>query len=294
MVGTIETKDLISVRWLIVGANGMLGQDLTLELKGTQLKTLTRNDCDITNMDQVRKEIFEADVVINCAAYTAVDDAESNPDLAFSINAQGPKNLAIACKEIGAKLVQISTDYVFSGDESNPYFEDSEPNPKSIYGKSKLAGEREVQSNLPDNHLIVRTAWLYGENGKNFGKTILKLAEKNETLNVVDDQIGQPTWSADLAKKIVELSQVKNANGVFHGTSQGQISWFGFARELFNLAGLDPDRLKPASSDKFPRPAPRPNYSVLSHDRFAELNLKPIRHWEESLSAAYKAGVFNA
>jgi dTDP-4-dehydrorhamnose reductase len=293
-VGTIETKDLIPVRWLIVGANGMLGQDLALELKDSQLKTLTRNDCDITNMDQVRKNISEADVVINCAAYTAVDDSESNPELAFSINAQGPKNLAIACKEIGAKLVQISTDYVFAGNESNPYFEDSETNPKSIYGKSKLAGEQEVQSNLPDNHLIVRTAWLYGKYGKNFGKTILKLAENNETLNVVDDQIGQPTWSVDLAKKIVELSQVKNANGVFHGTSQGQISWFGFARELFKLVGLDPDRLKPVSSDKFPRPAPRPNYSVLGHDRFAELNLKPIRHWEESLSAAHKAGVFNA
>lgn len=281
------------MRWMIVGASGMLGSDLASVLVNENLKILTKTDCDITSADSVHNAIQNVDVVINCAAYTAVDVAEDNEEVAFAVNSEGPKNLAKACKNIGAKLVQISTDYVFDGTSRVPYSEDSTTNPKSIYGESKLAGELAVTRFLPDNYLVIRTAWLYGENGNHFGKTILKLAEKNESLKIVNDQFGQPTWTRDLAQKIVELVTKEVPNGIYHGTSSGAVSWFDFAKEIFKAAGLESSRLEPVSSEQFKRPAPRPSYSVLGHAKFKENNIAPIRHWQEAFQEAYRNGVFS-
>lgn len=282
------------MRWIVVGANGMLGQDLVAQLTDRNVTALDKSACDITNLNSVREKINEVDVVVNCAAYTAVDDAERNKDLAFQINAKGPENLAKVCKEIGATLVQISTDYVFSGDAQSPYSENESGNPKSIYGASKWAGEEAVRDFLPDNHYIIRTAWLYGKNGNNFGKTILKLSSTNDELKVVSDQLGQPTWTKDLANKIIEIVEAKAPYGVYHGTSSGQVSWYGLARSIFKLSKLDPERIKPITTEFFPRPAPRPSYSVLSHDAFEGTGVKPIRNWEDALKEAFNDGVFNA
>lgn len=281
------------MRWIVVGSSGMLGSDLTQLLLGQNVVSLTKEQCDITDSIQVNKAIVAADVVINCAAYTAVDDAEINRELAFQINEAGPRNLASACAQIGAKLFQISTDYVFSGDSHLPYKENDKTEPKTVYGESKLAGEAAVAELLPTNHYIVRTAWLYGKNGKNFGKTVLDLAKTKETLQVVDDQIGQPTWTMDLAKKILEMASQPISPGIYHCTSTGSASWFTFARQIFEFAGLDSNRIYPVDSDAFKRPAPRPHYSVLSHGALLKQNLKPIREWKAGLKAAFEAGVFD-
>jgi len=282
------------MKWLVVGANGMLGKDPCTVLKDQNLTSLTKADCDITNLNQLNEKIINADVVINCAAYTAVDDAENEIELANLINGEGAKNLAIVCKQIGAKLVQISTDYVFSGEAQTPYPEDAKTNPKSAYGKSKLIGEKAVQEILSNNHFIVRTAWLYGKNGANFGKTMLNLSKTNDKLKVVDDQFGQPTWTYDLAIKIVELVTKNPPPGIYHGTSSGKTSWFKYAQTLFGLAGLDPQRIHPVKSDQFKRPAPRPAYSVLAHEKLFANGITPIRDWEQALSADFAAGVFEA
>lgn len=281
------------MRWIVVGSGGMLGSDINQLLLNQDVVLLTKQDCDITDFNQVNKVIVDADVVINCAAFTAVDDAEFNKELAFEINEIGPRNLARACGQIGAKLFQISTDYVFSGESKLPYGENDKTAPKTVYGKSKLAGEVAVTELLPNNHYIVRTAWLYGKNGKNFGKTVLELAKTKESLNVVSDQIGQPTWTMDLAKKILEMAIKPISPGIYHCTSAGSASWFEFARQIFELAGLDPDRIQPVDSDAFKRPAPRPHYSVLSHGALLQENLEPIRDWKAGLEAAFEAGVFN-
>ena len=282
------------MRWIIVGANGMLGQDLVAQLGDRDVIALDKSACDITDLNSVRENIHDVDVVVNCAAYTAVDDAETNKELAFQINAKGPENLAKVCKEIGAALVQISTDYVFDGDAKSPYSENESGNPKSIYGASKWAGEEAVRNILPENHYIIRTAWLYGKNGNNFGKTILKLASTNEELKVVNDQLGQPTWTKDLANKIIEIVETKVPFGSYHGTSSGHVTWFGLARSIFELSRLDPERIKPVTTEFFPRPAPRPSYSVLSHNSFEGIGIKSIRNWEDALREAFNEGVFDA
>ena len=282
-----------NLRWLIVGANGMLGKDLAVVLKNKKITTLDKSQCDISNFDQVRKIIKDVDVVVNCAAYTAVDEAESNIELCYAVNADGPKNLATVCKEINAKFILISTDYVFDGESKTPYFENDLPNPKSIYGKSKLAGEQAVKSILENGYYIIRTAWLYGKNGKHFGKTILNLAKSNSEVRVVTDQIGQPTWTVDLSHKILELVESHAIHGVYHGTSQGSTSWYEFAKEIFKLADLDVERLIGVSTSEFPRPAKRPSNSVLGHRNFDVAGLSPIRHWKEALVDSFNSGVFS-
>jgi dTDP-4-dehydrorhamnose reductase len=282
------------MRWIVVGANGMLGQDLVAQLGDRNVTALDKSVCDVTDINSVWENIHDVDVVVNCAAYTAVDDAETNQDLAFQINAKGPENLAKACQEIDSILVHISTDYVFAGDAKSPYTENETGNPKSIYGASKWAGEEAVRSFIPENHYIIRTAWLYGKNGNNFGKTILKLASSNDELKVVDDQLGQPTWTKDLANKIIELVETKAPFGNYHGTSSGQVTWYGLARSLFKLSKLDPERIKPVTTEFFPRPAPRPSYSVLGHETFEGTGVKPIRNWHDALKEAFNEGVFNA
>jgi dTDP-4-dehydrorhamnose reductase len=283
------------MRVLVTGANGQLGTelvDLYGARSGDEVLGIDLPDMDITSADSVAASFssFSPDVVINCAAWTAVDAAEENEDSALIVNGDGPRVLAAACRETGAWLVQVSTDYVFSGDASSPYAEDATPDPRSAYGRTKLAGELAVQSELPDAHYIVRTAWLYGHEGNNFVKTMLRLESERETIDVVDDQIGQPTYAADLAAQIALLVDARPAAGIFHGTNSGQVSWHGFTQEIFRLIGADPARVLAVTSEQFVRPAPRPAYSVLGHDRWTEVGLPAMRDWREAIAEAMKRG----
>ncbi|TFD11972.1 dTDP-4-dehydrorhamnose reductase [Cryobacterium sp. TMT4-10] len=279
-------------RYLITGAAGMLGRDLQAALAGRDVTALDRAELDITDQDAVLAAATGFDVIINAAAYTKVDDAETNEDAAYAINATGPRNLALAAADTGAKLVQVSTDYVFDGRATSPYPEDTSIDPISAYGRTKAAGEAFVLQGHPTGSYIVRTAWLYGQHGPNFPKTMLKLAAARDTLSVVDDQVGQPTWTADLAAQIVALLDSGAPAGIYHGTSSGVTSWFGFAQAVFASAGLDPARVTPTDSSQFVRPAPRPSYSVLGHDAWASAGLAPIRDWREALTAAAQQGIF--
>lgn len=281
-------------RILLVGAGGMLGRDLVDALAGREVIALTRAELDVTDPKAVDAAVAGADIVINATAYTKVDDAESHEDDAFAVNAVAPGLLAEASARHGARLVHVSTDYVFDGSATSPYAEDAPRGPVSAYGRTKAEGELRVLAALPDGAAILRTAWLYGEHGPSFPKTMLKLAADRETLTVVDDQRGQPTWSRDLAARIVEVVDLGVPAGVFHATSAGETTWFGFAREVFTLAGLDPERVQPIDSAGFVRPAPRPAYSVLGHDAWARIGLPPIRDWREALDAAMAAGIVSA
>ncbi|AWB85785.1 dTDP-4-dehydrorhamnose reductase [Mycetocola zhujimingii] len=278
------------MRYLITGASGMLGTDLQKALAGRDVTALGRTELDVTDIDAVRAAVAGNDVVINAAAYTKVDDAESHEDAAFAVNATGAKNLAGAAREAGARLVQVSTDYVFRGDASAPYTEDSPRDPISAYGRTKAAGEVAALAEHPDGTYIVRTAWLYGEHGPNFAATMLRLAATHPTVSVVTDQLGQPTWTADLASQIVSLVDAEAPAGIYHGTNGGEASWFDFTRAIFEEVGLDPERVKPTDSSAFVRPAPRPAYSVLGHDAWRTAGLAPMRHWRQALADAVATG----
>ena len=284
------------MRVLVTGANGQLGTELVnlyAGRDGDEVLGVDLPNVDITDLESVAAPFasFSPDVVINCAAWTAVDAAEENEDAAFVVNADGPRVLAHACRDAGAWLVQISTDYVFSGDAASPYAEDAEPDPRSAYGRTKLAGERAVQQELPDAHYIVRTAWLYGHEGSNFVKTMLRLETEHDTVDVVDDQVGQPTYAADLAAQIAALVDARPAAGIFHGTNSGTVSWNGFTREIFRLTGADPERVRAVTSDQFVRPAPRPAYSVLGHARWAGIGVAPMRDWRSAIADALRRGM---
>lgn len=278
-------------RFLVTGAGGMLGQDLLAALDGREVTSLTRSDLDVTDLDAVRAAVAGHDVVINAAAYTKVDDAESDEEAAFAVNATAAGHLATATAEAGAILVQVSTDYVFDGTATTPYAEDTPLAPVSAYGRTKAEGERLIARENPGRSYLVRTAWLYGAGGPNFAATMLKLAAQRDQLSVVDDQVGQPTWTLDLAKKIVELVDAGAPFGTYHGTNSGQGSWFDFARAVFAGAGLDPERVLPTDSSSFQRPAPRPAYSVLGHDAWRAAGLAPMRDWRDALGDAMSQGV---
>jgi len=279
--------------WLVTGAGGMLGQDVLARLAeaGEQAVALDRAALDLTDADAVRSTLaaHRPAVVVNCAAWTAVDDAESREEEALRINGDGPAHLAAACAATGAVLLHVSTDYVFAGDATTPYAEDAPTAPRSAYGRTKLAGERAVLGF--ERGYVVRTAWLYGTGGPNFVRTMIKLEGLKDTLDVVDDQRGQPTWSADLAGLLYELGRGALAGtapaGVYHGTSSGETTWYGLTREIFRLLGTDPDRVRPTTSEAFVRPAPRPAYSVLGHDRFAAAGIPPLRDWRAALTEAF-------
>lgn len=285
------------MNWLVTGAGGMLAQDVLARLAeaGIPAVAATRAELDITEPASVRAAFAEhrPAVVVNCAAWTAVDDAESREDEALSINGDGARNLAEACAAQGAVLLQVSTDYVFAGDAEKPYAEDAPTGPRSAYGRTKLVGEQAVSEALPDSGYVVRTAWLYGAGGGNFVRTMIKLESVKDTLDVVDDQRGQPTWTADLADRLVRLGQGALAGtapaGVYHGTSSGETTWFGFTRAIFEQLGADPERVRPTTSEAFVRPAPRPSYSVLGHDAWSAAGIEPIRDWREALSEAFPA-----
>jgi len=271
----------------------MLGQDLQQALAGRDTTALGRADLDVTDLDAVRAAVAGHDVVINASAYTKVDDAESHEVDAFAVNATGAQNLAIAASETGAKLVQVSTDYVFDGSATSPYDEATPLNPISAYGRTKAEGERLALAANPDGTYIVRTAWLYGVGGPNFAKTMLRLAASHATVSVVTDQLGQPTWSGDLARQIVELLDADAPPGVYHATNSGEASWYDFTRAIFQVVGLDPERVKKTTGSEFVRPAPRPDYSVLGHDGWALAGISPMRNWRAALSAAHSAGVLD-
>jgi dTDP-4-dehydrorhamnose reductase len=278
-------------RWLVVGANGMLGHDLmdVIAESGHGVVGMDLPDIDITSPESVAAALdtVAPDVVVNAAAYTAVDAAEEHEDVALRVNGEGPRVLAEAIAErAGIRLVHISTDYVFAGEADAPYAEEATPAPRSAYGRTKLVGERAVRATLPDRGFIVRTAWLYGVHGANFVKTMLALEESKPEISVVDDQRGQPTWSRDLARQIVALLDSGATAGIYHATSTGETTWFGLTREIYQLIGADPARVQPTTTGAFPRPAPRPAYSVLGHDRWMEVGLSPIRDWREALAEA--------
>ncbi|MFG3296998.1 dTDP-4-dehydrorhamnose reductase [Streptomyces sp. NPDC048179] len=285
----------MTTTWLLTGATGMLGQDVLALLRrdGETAVGLARSGLDITDADAVHDTLdaHRPRIVVNCAAWTAVDDAEAREAEALRVNGDGPGHLAAACAKTGARLIQLSTDYVFAGDATAPYPEDGPTAPRGAYGRTKLAGERAVLAALPDAGYVVRTAWLYGAGGRNFVDTMIGLEAARDTVDVVDDQRGQPTWTADLADRLVRLGRAALAGtapaGVYHGTSGGETTWYGLAREVFRLLGADPARVRPTTSAAFVRPAPRPARSVLGHDGWRRAGIEPIRPWREALETAF-------
>lgn len=268
----------------------MLGQDLVAALRtrpgAREVTAADLDSLDITDADQCLAAVKGHDIVVNAAAWTAVDDAETHEAQAFSVNAVGAANLARACSAAGARMVQVSTDYVFSGDATSPYAEDAPTAPRSAYGRTKAAGEWAVRAHLPTSSWVVRTAWLYGAHGPNFVKTMARLAAERETVSVVNDQRGQPTWTVDLALAIVHLVDTEAPFGTYHGTSSGDTTWFGFAQAIFAELGLDPDRVRPVTSQAFPQPAPRPAYSVLGHESWSQARLAGLPDWQHGLTEA--------
>jgi len=280
--------------WLITGGSGQLGLALQAELtfQGINYIATNSSQLDITKPILVTELVdsISPEVIINAAAWTDVDGAESNETSAYQVNAIGPHNLAIAAKKVGSKLVQVSTDYVFSGDGTAPWNEAAEHNPQSVYGSTKSSGEKFVLDELPNAAYVVRTAWLYSADRKNFSKTMTKLALNGDAeVRVVNDQVGQPTFTADLSRQIINLISTNAPSGVYHGTNSGQASWFEFAQEIFKLTGADLSRLIPVSTSDFPRPAKRPAYSVLGHDDWPKTKVPPMRDWRIALAEAMPA-----
>ena len=270
---------------IVTGCNGQLGRAINKELEGNNEYRIVNTDVgelDITNVDAVMA--FARGVkpyaIVNCAAYTDVNKCESERDLAFKINAIGPRNLAIAARETGAKLVQVSTDYVFPGDQNKELTEFDPVGPVSAYGSGKLAGENFVKD-FADRYFIIRTAWLYGE-GKNFVRTMLKLSESNDTVRVVSDQIGNPTSASELAKAIAYLLPSDNY-GLFHGTCEGSCSWADFTTEIFRLAGKH-TKVDYITTDQYPTPAKRPAFSMLDNYMFRMTTNFRFADWKDAIA----------
>jgi dTDP-4-dehydrorhamnose reductase len=276
------------VRWLVTGASGMLGRDLVdvLGAAGEEVTAVTRSDLDVTDATAVAAAVPGHEVVVNAAAWTDVDGAEEHETEATRVNGLAPQLLAAACAAEGARLVQVSTDYVFDGAADRPYAEDAPLAPRSAYGRSKAAGEAAVRALLPASAYLVRTAWLYGEHGGNFVRTMARLEGERDTVDVVDDQVGQPTWSRELARGVHRLVAADAPPGTYHATAAGQTSWYGLARAVFEELGADPERVRPTTTDRYPRPAPRPAYSVLSHESWTRAGIPPLGDWRAMLHDA--------
>lgn len=269
---------------LITGGAGQLGSDVRSEFSEKAAAiSVDIPDFDITNLEAVVRYLRHVgpSAVIHCAAYADVDGSESDHDRAYSVNSIGTRNVAIAARKVGARLIYISTDYVFEGTKPDPYTEFDEPNPRTVYGKSKLMGERYVQQQLHE-YFIVRIAWLYGRTGRNFVKTILRLAREGKPLRVVDDQYGTPTWTVDVARQLQHLLETE-AYGTYHATAQGSCSWYEFARAVLEEAGIDAP-VAPIATEEYPRPAPRPKNSVLDNFLLRIQELDRMPPWRESLA----------
>jgi dTDP-4-dehydrorhamnose reductase len=265
---------------LVVGANGMLGHDL-MEVFGGDARGMDLPELDITDPMSVRKALLtlRPRVVINAAAYTDVDGCETNKEIAMEVNGEGVAFLSMIAAEIGATLVQISTDYVFDGTKGSPYVEDDFPHPLSVYGESKMVGE--MNTSAAPEHLVVRTQWLYGRHGKNFVETMLRLAGEKDELAVVNDQVGAPTWTMDLSKAIKALLD-NGCRGIYHMANSGSCSWFEFAEAIFEEAGVTA-RVRPISTAELGRPAPRPAYSTLDCSRLVRDTGFTPQPWREAL-----------
>lgn len=275
---------------LIIGCNGQLGYDMVLvcKKKGHTVFGIDLPEIDITNRTSVRNTIkkINPDTIINCAAYTAVDECENNQETAYAVNAEGVANIAHAANSINATVVHFSTDYVFDGLKSSPYIESDVTNPQSVYGKSKLEGEKQLLS-ITDKHFIFRIAWLYGNHGNNFVKTIHNLAlsklKKNQPLKVVNDQFGTPTYTKNICSQILSVIPTDNF-GIYHCTNEGECIWFDFASYIAKHLKLNIEII-PCSTTEFPRPAPRPPYSVLENNHLKSLGLNCMPHWKEAFKA---------
>ena len=267
---------------LVVGANGMLGRDV-MTLIGAAGRGVDIDEIDITSLESTDRilKTLKPKTVINCAAYTDVDGCENNTETAMQVNGEGVAHLAMVSREIGARLVHISTDYVFNGSKGSPYVEDDAPCPLGVYGQSKLAGEMNATFN-PD-HLIIRTQWLYGLHGKNFVETMLHLAKEKDELSVVDDQIGSPTWTVDLAHAILTLLKTGH-RGIYHAANSGFCSWNGFAKAIFEETGLL-TRVTAMTTDALNRPARRPLYSTLDCSKLEHDTGFQPQPWRSALKA---------
>lgn len=269
---------------LITGANGMLAKAVRERFASEELILTDVAELDITNLEKVEEFVLSCkpDVIINCAAYTAVDNAEEDEDLARKINSDGPRNLAIAANKTHSKLVHISTDYVFGGDLSleEIYKEDDEKNPATVYGVTKLEGEEAIKENM-DEYYIFRTAWLYGE-GKNFVRTMLKAGRENDQVKVVADQHGSPTYTVDLANIIAQVLENEIPYGVYHTTNLGFTTWYDFTRKIYELANISCE-INPVTTKEFPRPAKRPANSMLSKEKILDAGIE-IPGWEDALA----------
>ena len=270
------------MRVLVSGAGGQLGQDVVAVFAHHEVTAVTHAQLDVTDRDQVLGAIttLRPHAIVHCAAWTAVDACESDPDRAFAANALAVRHVAEGARRVGAHVCHLSTDYVFDGTKATPYAEWDAPAPRSVYGASKLAGERELDTDAT----IVRTSWVCGFGGANMVKTILRIAAQQPALSFVDDQIGHPTFTADLALTIRRLV-IDRRPGVFHVTNQGAVSWYEFARAVMGAAGLDPDRVSPISTSRLdpPRPAPRPANSVLDNAALRLSGLPLLRDFREPL-----------
>jgi dTDP-4-dehydrorhamnose reductase len=280
--------------WLITGGSGQLGIAISQELgeRGLLFNAWSSKDLNITQGPIVRDFVSDLSpkVIINCAAWTDVDGAETDELQASRVNSDGAESLALAAKKCGAKLIHISTDYVFSGESKSPWQTGDAVNPQSAYGRTKADGEARVIRTYSEKTTVVRTAWLYSPWGKNFAKIMTRLAINGDgEVKIVSDQMGQPTSATDLAKQLVELGLSNSPVGIYHGTNSGQGTWFEFAQEIFKLAGADTNRVVPLSSSEYPRPAKRPSYSVLSHEAWAKTTVKPLRDWRIALEEAMPA-----
>lgn len=277
------------MRILVTGSNGQLGNELKqLSNQGHEFLFTDFLELDITQqvmIDGVCKE-FAPHQIINCAAYTNVDRAEQEPGVAFSLNGDGPALLALGAKKCGARLLHVSTDYVFSGKNYKPYVEEDVPDPAGVYARSKAAGEIKVLENNPES-LIVRTSWLYSAYGHNFVKTIRKAGRNHGELKVVADQIGTPTWGHDLAKALLLLAELGNQSGIVHFSNQGVCSWYDFALAIVEFSGID-TRVCPTDTEGYPLPSPRPYYSVLNKNKYELLTRTSIPHWRQSLKKCIK------